>query len=86
MSLNEKTVYLEDKLRLYKENDARNEEMKRNFQGLIDENEGLKGYIDELEQQVRNKEELTKEWQEVLENIKKKITVLEDENQGINDF
>ena len=82
MALNEKSVYLEDKIRLYKENETRNEELKRNFQNLLDENEDLKTFVEDLQKEIRNKEELTKEWQDVLENIKKKIIGLEEENQG----
>ena len=82
MALNEKSVYLEDKIRLYKESEARNEELKRNFQNLLDENEDLKAFAEDLQKEIRNKEELTKEWQDVLENIKKKIIGLEEENQG----
>ncbi len=84
MALNEKSVYLEEKVRVLKESESRNEEIKRNFQAIIDENEDLKAYIEEAQEQLRNKEELAKEWQEVLENIKKKILVLEEENQGKN--
>lgn len=82
MALNEKSVYLEDKIRLYKESEVRNEELKRNFQNLLDENEDLKAFVEDLQKEIRNKEELTKEWQDVLENIKKKIIGLEEENQG----
>ena len=82
MALNEKSVYLEDKIRILKENELRSEEIKKNFQQIIDENEDLKGYLEETQQQLKVKEELAKEWQDVLENIKKKIGVLEEENQG----
>jgi hypothetical protein len=84
MGLNEKSMYLEDKLKLYKESEARNEELKRNFQSVIDENDEMKSYIDDLQKELHNKEDLTKEWQEVLENIKKKIISLEEENQGFH--
>lgn len=86
MALNEKAVYLEDKLRIYKDNEGKHEELKQNFQALLDENEELKTYIEDLHTEIKNKDSLAKEWQEILENIRKKISQLESENQGKSQF
>lgn len=82
MALNEKSMYMEDKMRLLKDAESRNEEMKKSFQQVVEENDDLKAFIDELQKDLKNKEDLAREWQDVLENIKKKIFGLEEENQG----
>lgn len=69
-----------------KENDNKYDDLKRNFEIMFDENEELKALNDDLSRELKKRDDLEREWQEIFEKIKPKITSLEIENRGFYFF
>ena len=57
-------------------------EMQINFQNICSANNELKSTIEELNQEVKKRDKVFKEWNETLETVELKIAGLEQENES----
>ena len=78
----ENNYYIEEKLSNYKEMEQLYEEMKEKFQEVCIENEALQNNVESLQSDLNKKAQLEKEWDALLRNIKSKIKILQQENEG----
>ena len=78
----ENNYYIEEKLSNYKEMEQLYEEMKEKFQDVCIENEALQNNVESLQSDLNKKAQLEKEWDALLRNIKSKIKILQQENEG----
>ena len=56
--------------------------MQINFQNLCSANNELKSKIEELNQEIKKRDKVFKEWNETLETVELKIAGLEQENES----
>lgn len=79
----ENNYYLEEKIKNFHEKDKLYGAIKDKFQEIREENEILHNENESLKIELRKREELEKEWDIMLKNIKTKIKLVQQENECI---
>ena len=83
VSINEKSAYLEEKVRYFQENEGKYEDLRRNFQMLCETNEDLKERLEDQIKETTRREGLEKEWEDTLGNVNQNIGDLNIENDSL---
>lgn len=74
---------MEEKLRYFQENEAKHEDLKRNFQMLCETNEDLKERLEEQIKETTRRDNLAREWEDTLSHVNTNIRDLNLENDGL---
>ena len=78
----EANFFLEEKIKNHKEKERLYEEVKEKFKEVCEENESLQNNVNNLQNEINKKGQLEKEWDSLLSNIKIKIKLMQQENDG----
>jgi len=79
-SLNETIAQLEHQVRMASNNESGYAELQQNFQNVCLANNEMKIKIEELNQEIKKRDQIARDWNDTLESIDAKIVSLESEN------